>query len=208
MPTIMILRGLPGSGKSTKAKAFAQQNHFQVFSTDNFFLNSEGVYLFSANKIAEAHEHTLNLVASAMEAGKNIVLDNTNIWAWEMKPYVLLAKKHGYAIALEPCIVSLNDCIERNIHDVPISTMRKMFRAYNPNLTVKDILNSITLKERQAIPDLFVWVHTHMNKEVQLSNGERGLLTGVYVSNIGTILVYLNNAYGGVIKGYEDLATC
>ena len=50
MKTLYIVRGLPGSGKST----FAHTLDCPVFEADMFFVNSEGVYNFDFTRIKDA----------------------------------------------------------------------------------------------------------------------------------------------------------
>jgi adenylate kinase family enzyme len=47
--TVYIMMGLPGSGKSTKAKKLALGNDF-IFSTDNYWIRPDGYYDFNASR--------------------------------------------------------------------------------------------------------------------------------------------------------------
>ncbi|KAG2457351.1 N42L2 protein, partial [Polypterus senegalus] len=99
-PKLFILRGLPGSGKSTLARQI--RNEFgsaEIFSTDDFFRDEFGRYHFNARELREAHEWNKKRAREAMEEGLNpIIIDNTNIHAWEMKPYVRMGLDNGYYI--------------------------------------------------------------------------------------------------------------
>ena len=60
---LILLRGLPGAGKSTLAKVilqFRETDEPEVLSADDFFVNENGVYEFDAQKIKEAHQLTSN----------------------------------------------------------------------------------------------------------------------------------------------------
>lgn len=93
---MIIMRGLPGSGKSTSAKEKAVGG--EVFSTDDFFM-SEGKYMFDPTKLKIAHEWNQNRVNKAMEQGVTpIVVDNTNVVKSNFQPYLDIAKQHGYAV--------------------------------------------------------------------------------------------------------------
>ncbi len=75
------MRGVPGSGKSTKAKKLAGQNGV-VFSTDDFFIKN-GQYVYDPKFIGENHEKNIKRAIEAMQKSINlIVIDNTNIKLW------------------------------------------------------------------------------------------------------------------------------
>jgi len=82
------MRGLPGSGKSFKAKKLAGDKGV-VFSTDDFFMIG-GKYQFDAKLLGDNHEKNYKRAVEAMKEGKPlIIIDNTNVKLWEMKKYVL-----------------------------------------------------------------------------------------------------------------------
>uniref|UniRef100_A0A8B9PQB2 Uncharacterized protein n=1 Tax=Apteryx owenii TaxID=8824 RepID=A0A8B9PQB2_APTOW len=60
-----------------------------VLSTDDFF-NRNGVYVFQHDFLEEAHKWNQARADKVMKNGKSPVIDNTNIHAWEMKPYVMM----------------------------------------------------------------------------------------------------------------------
>jgi len=137
------MRGLPGSGKTTLALTLSKN----VYATDDFFMN-DGVYVFDYNKISEAHIWNQNRVNSALESElKTVVVDNTNICAWEMKPYALMGYKNDYSILLVESDAEHKWDIKRlaeiNSHKVPIEIIEKMYRLYQPDLTLDLILNAV-----------------------------------------------------------------
>ncbi|MEE6472503.1 hypothetical protein FKM82_009626 [Ascaphus truei] len=89
---IYLLRGLPGSGKSSLARKLKRDfPSALVFSTDDFFIMDDGTYLFNQNLLQEAHKWNRKRASKAMKRGKTpIIIDNTNIQAWEMKPYAIM----------------------------------------------------------------------------------------------------------------------
>ena len=103
IPKILTLvRGLPGSGKSTFAGFI--WNDYAICEADKFFYDKEGNYNFDGSKIKEAHKWCQDSVYSAMilnhTAGLNnvIVVSNTFTQEWEMQPYYDLAEKYGYRV--------------------------------------------------------------------------------------------------------------
>jgi predicted kinase len=91
---LILLRGLPGSGKST----FAKSLNAPTFEADNFFM-VDGEYKFNPSQISNAHTHCQNQTQMAMLNGnEKIVVSNTFTQEWEMKPYYDLANKYGYRV--------------------------------------------------------------------------------------------------------------
>lgn len=100
------MRGVPGCGKSTKAKEIIK-NHpddfVQIFSTDDFWGNP---YTFVPAKIREAHLWNQNRAMTAMielwasDLGGIIIIDNTHISAWELKPYIKPAYLLGFDVEI------------------------------------------------------------------------------------------------------------
>ena len=103
IPKILTLvRGLPGSGKSTFANFI--WNEYAICEADKFFYDSEGHYLFDASKLKEAHNNCLTRVKSYMyifssnENSERIIVSNTFTQEWEMKPYFDIAERYGYKV--------------------------------------------------------------------------------------------------------------
>jgi len=104
IPKILTLvRGLPGSGKSTFANFI--WNEYAICEADKFFYDLEGHYLFDASKLREAHKWCRDEVETRMKDNKvnpqyypEIVVSNTFTQEWEMKPYFDLARNYGYRV--------------------------------------------------------------------------------------------------------------
>lgn len=89
-PVLYIVRGLPGSGKSTIASTFG----VEVAEADQFFVNAEtGLYEFDVSQLAAAHNFCQVKALNALAAGKSVAVANTFTQAWEMAPYLEMADK-------------------------------------------------------------------------------------------------------------------
>ncbi|XP_037655763.1 NEDD4-binding protein 2-like 1 isoform X5 [Choloepus didactylus] len=92
---LYLLRGLPGSGKTTLARQL--QHDFPralVFSTDDFFFREDGTYEFNPDFLEEAHDWNQKRARRAMRGGASpIIIDNTNLHAWEMQPYAAMVQR-------------------------------------------------------------------------------------------------------------------
>ena len=124
MKTLYIVRGIPGSGKSTFAKSLGG-THFEA---DMFFMK-DGEYKFDMSKIKEAHKWCQDSVNTAMilnnTAGLNetIVVSNTFTQEWEMKPYFEMADQYDYRVF---SIVVENRHGGINEHGVPEDKIEQM----------------------------------------------------------------------------------
>lgn len=143
--TLYIMRGLPGSGKSTRAKAICDEalrmgaNGAVICSTDDFFMVN-GEYRFNRESLGYNHSQNQSRVNELMTQKVDaIVVDNTNIKRRDMQSYLAFAEHHGYAvqevvIGAESMRADLNTyiktCHERNTHGVPLETIQRMARTF------------------------------------------------------------------------------
>uniref|UniRef100_A0A4W6BWV0 NEDD4 binding protein 2 n=1 Tax=Lates calcarifer TaxID=8187 RepID=A0A4W6BWV0_LATCA len=153
---LVLLRGAPGSGKSTLARAFLEHNPGGIIlSTDDYFTRN-GEYQFDPIALGEAHEWNHRRAKEAFERGTNpIIIDNTNMQGWEMKPYVFQALKHGYKVLFrEPDTWWKNKPRElerRTTHNVPVESIRRMLNGYERFVTVQSIMGSQMPESKQRL---------------------------------------------------------
>jgi len=127
MKNLYIVRGLPGSGKSTFAKSIAKS--YQVFEADQYFMKN-GKYKFDPTKLKEAHNDCKNRVTRRMRETlfnliffRNIVVSNTFTQEWEMEFYFDIAKLYGYKVHT---IIVENRHEGVNVHGVPEDKLQVM----------------------------------------------------------------------------------
>uniref|UniRef100_A0A8D2J4I1 NEDD4-binding protein 2-like 1 n=1 Tax=Varanus komodoensis TaxID=61221 RepID=A0A8D2J4I1_VARKO len=144
--SLYLLRGLPGSGKSTLARQLKHEfpSAF-IFSTDDFFITDEGTYIFDPNALEEAHQWNQRRARKAMKNGKSpVIIDNTNIHAWEMKPYVIMALENNYEVIFrEPDThwkFNVRELARRNSHGVPREKIQRMKEQYEHDITFHNVL--------------------------------------------------------------------
>ncbi|XP_040002163.1 NEDD4-binding protein 2 isoform X2 [Xiphias gladius] len=153
---LVLLRGAPGSGKSKLARALLEHNPGGVIlSTDDYF-SRHGKYQFDPTVLGEAHEWNHKRAKEAFERGTNpIIIDNTNMQGWEMKPYVAQALKHGYKVLFrEPDTWWKNKPRElerRTTHNVSVETIRRMLNGYERFVTVQSIMGSHMPEWKQGL---------------------------------------------------------
>ncbi len=126
MKKITLLIGVPGSGKSFKAKEIASNNPNTVIcSTDDYFMVN-GVYQFDPKKLGINHGACQFKAEKAMIDGFDVIIDNTNITQGSRYPYVKLAEKYGYEVEEVFVECDIEVAIKRNTHNVPEATIRRM----------------------------------------------------------------------------------
>nr|XP_061792435.1 NEDD4-binding protein 2 [Nerophis lumbriciformis] len=153
---LVLLRGPPGSGKSTLARAFLQHNPCGVaLSTDDYFTHQEH-YNFNPTTLGEAHEWNHKRAKEAFEKGVSpIIIDNTNMQGWEMKPYVAQALKHNYKVLFRETDTwwknKPRELERRSKHGVSVEKIRRMLDNYERFVTVKSIMGAQMPEMKQRL---------------------------------------------------------
>jgi len=138
---LIIIRGLPGSGKSTKA-ADIRHNHYKDvwgvidetnplfemhhFEADTFFdyyedENPNPVYKFDGSKLHYAHQLCRCNVAKSLFHGHNVIVSNTFVKHKDYDAYLKMAEEFNADVEI---IVMKNDF--GSIHNVPQEVMERM----------------------------------------------------------------------------------
>ena len=124
---LILLRGLPGSGKTTLAHIILQHPanlEQEVLSADDFFTNEDGEYNFDSNKLREAHNYCQFRCSERMRQEKlRIVVANTFTQEWEMDDYFKMAERYNYRVH---SIIVENRHGNENIHGVPQDKLQQM----------------------------------------------------------------------------------
>ncbi len=129
---LFLVRGLPGSGKSSFAIHI--WNEYAVCEADKFFYDKEGNYNFDPTKLKQAHEWCRNEVETRMKDHQvneqyypEIAVSNTFTQEWEMESYFQLAEKYNYKVV---SLIVENRHGSKNLHGVPddkVEIMRNRF---------------------------------------------------------------------------------
>ena len=133
---LFLVRGLPGSGKTTFANHI--WNEYAVCEADKFFYDKEGNYNFDPSKIKDAHAWCKNEVETRMKDHQinqqyypEIAVSNTFTQEWEMKEYFELAEKYGYRVFT---LIVENRHGGKSVHNVPDATMGNMLNRFDVKL--------------------------------------------------------------------------
>lgn len=154
---LIIMRGIPGAGKSTKAKSLVGQG--KIHSTDDVIEAGGDYNEFFAKMIAnkdftplsQAHATNLKNAIESMKAGVTpVIVDNTNIKQNEPKTYVIAALEMGYAdnnikfVDIGTAGLEAEELAKRNAHGVPLEKIKAMIASHTDQgpLTLKSVIGS------------------------------------------------------------------
>jgi len=140
--TVVIMRGLPGSGKSTYVRKH-YPNAF-ICSADLQRQTDEGKYVYDPLETGRVHtECYYNFLTAMGEAEECIVIDNTSIRQWEYINYERAASIMGYDVEIIEFVVeTLEDieiCINRNRHEVPANVVASFAEGFQSDPEAKKV---------------------------------------------------------------------
>ncbi|MES2681794.1 MAG: AAA family ATPase [Bacteroidota bacterium] len=133
IPSLIVLRGLPGSGKSTLSGVLSDDGRWPVFSVDDYFTDPQsGDYAFKFAENHRAYQQCLDNTEAAMaKKTEKIILDNTFTLDWEMEPYFKLASDHQYRVFV---VTVENHHGGKNQHGISDEQIAKMAAKYKLRL--------------------------------------------------------------------------
>jgi uridine kinase len=123
MSILYLIRGLPGSGKTTLAKQMSKDMDIAHFEADMFF-EIDGEYKFDPKKLGDAHAWCLRSVADELFHGYDVIVSNTFTTKKEMNDYLELTPN---SVIIE-CKGNYG-----SVHNVPEATLAKMRNRWVPN---------------------------------------------------------------------------
>lgn len=136
MNTILYIRGLPGSGKTTLAKTLTDlidggvrpemRVTVEVSTNDWFDRFNDGVW--DGRLMRQAHTWCQNVVEEACRANDALVIvHNTGTQRWEIDPYRALAESFGYRLT-----VVTAEGAYGSVHNVPPEKIEQMRVRWEP----------------------------------------------------------------------------
>jgi len=129
----VILRGLPGCGKTTIGDLLEKECKLMNVSisrhcTDNFYMIGHE-YVFDVTMLREYHSRNYKEFSESTSQLK--INENTNTKRREFNHYMVHARKHGYIVIVLECKMdSLDKMTTRNSHNVPKSSLKAMKKRY------------------------------------------------------------------------------
>jgi predicted kinase len=129
MSRLILIRGQPGSGKTTKAKTYQNQG-YQHFEADMFY-EVDGQYQFVEERLPEAHAWCLQQTRDALAAGEHVVVANVFATIEDVTPYTELGFDYQIIEATRK---------GKSVHPVPAAVLKRMKDAWVPTDVLLDRL--------------------------------------------------------------------
>lgn len=121
LPQLVLVRGLPGSGKSTIARALSVASYAH-FEADQYFMVA-GQYRYQASEIRNAHEWCQTQARRALNEGRRVVVANTFTRLSELAPYLRMTPGS--------VVVHVFGAWD-NLHGVPPEAVQRMAERWEP----------------------------------------------------------------------------
>lgn len=126
MKKVIIVRGAPGSGKSTHARSLmeAYQREGKTVShyeADMYFIGEDGKYKWSAEKIGSAHKWCQDKVRDSIKVCDVVIVSNTSVRSKDVDVYVKIADEAGAKHDVYRMFGQF-----QNLHEVPESIVKRM----------------------------------------------------------------------------------
>lgn len=133
MNILYIVRGIPGSGKSTLIKKITKN----IVELDDYYNEKYGYYKFSYDEVPQSHKYALNKIEKMMiDKLDEIAVIDSFIKNKDFDQYKKLAIKYNYT----PIEIIVHSDF-KDIHNVPIKRLEEMCNEFEfiPN---KSFLNN------------------------------------------------------------------
>ena len=133
-PTLYLIRGLPGVGKSTLADKLGVN-----ISADDYFhgYDLSKPYVFVPEELGQAHKECQDRCRALLEQGLTVAVANTFTMLWELQFYFDMANElnvHVVVIDLFDGGFTNEQLVKRNTHGVPLEGFERMRGRYQHDL--------------------------------------------------------------------------
>lgn len=155
MPNLILIRGLPGTGKSTFAHELIARSRKNVYllETDQFFTSARTCdahgrpvldYKFDRRLLGAAHDMCYGQAMHALFNGWDVIVANNFVTRREVDRYMQGVQRSGLDVKID--IVAMQDAgLFQSTHNVPqsaIDRMRSRWEDYPGEVTHTPVVRS------------------------------------------------------------------
>lgn len=124
-PSLTLIRGLPGSGKSTLGAKLAVASNGVLLEADQYFVNESGEYHWDQNHLFEAHEWCRDKTTHFLRQGTAVFVANTFTTHRELYPYFEIARE----FEIVPSVILMQNTWG-SIHGIPQEAYLRMKKRF------------------------------------------------------------------------------
>lgn len=121
VPTLLIIRGTPGSGKSTYAEKLAQMKSGTLHLENDMYLMHDGKYVWTPTAAKEASRQCFDDTVAALKDGHDVIVSNVFVTRSSVLRYVNAAKEIGAKVKVLRMAHDYG-----NVHSVPPNVLDSM----------------------------------------------------------------------------------
>jgi uridine kinase len=130
-PTLFLIRGSPGSGKSSCAQSLLDKFVVQrMYEADQYFVQN-GEYQFDPTLLEDAHNQCKRNTWLALYEGMSVAVSNTSCTEWDVETYATIARETEANFV---SIIAENRHEGENIHGCPDAKVELMKRKFSIKL--------------------------------------------------------------------------
>jgi predicted ABC-type ATPase len=132
MPSLYLIRGVSGAGKSTFAYDLSSLLDCNYWEADMYFYDTDSrEYKFNPAQIGQAHGWCFQRFYTDVCCNLNVIVSNTFTTEMDMQRYIDTAKEFGYNVV---SLVVENRHGGKSVHDVPEATLQRQEALLRKNL--------------------------------------------------------------------------
>ena len=142
---LILIRGIPGTGKTTLANKIGMLNthHYEA----DMFFGRNYQENFDVSLLRSAHEWCRLSTKKSLLDGYSVIVSNTFTTEREIRPYIELGKEFGAEITIYELTKEYG-----SIHNVPAETMNRMRGRFIKTIDMNsELLENVTIVDANTL---------------------------------------------------------